>query len=262
MLVGYDGTTEAYRAPIISGHPDDGLIVGRDGVCISATIDTVAIEPSGRTWTVEGEVSALADGRLYTAVGIPGLIAHTEPTDSLLDTRLKRVWETEMVLSETHPPAVTDGRLVLSGSKGGTSGQIAAYDVETGDQLWTPRILGRYVTSPAVVNDRAYTAVYTEDPRSGRVVALDLSTGETVWSDETGWHALHPAVGGDTLVVVGVVYDEGGDAIANKVRAYDAASGDVLWTETFEPENPTWTGRALVGERILVSLGNTLYELA
>lgn len=262
-VVGYEGTTEAYRVPFAEGGHPDGLTVGRGGVYVWTTGDTVAVDPAGRTWPVEGETAALAGDQLYTAVGLgPGLFAHAGRTglDGLLHAGPRRVWEAEMGLDETEPPAVADGRLVLSGTDQATS-WVAAYDVATGDRLWEPRNLGRYVSAPAVVGDRAYTVVGTADLRAGRVVALDLATGETVWSDETDWYARHPAVGGDTLCVVGEVRDDRA-ATTNTVRAYDTGSGDVLWTETFESTDPTWTGRALVGERVLVALGDTLYELA
>lgn len=47
---------------------------------------------------------------------------------------------------------------------------------------------------------------------------------------------------------------------AGTVRAYDAATGDVLWTHTFETGG--LHGLALVDDRVLVTAGTSLYELA
>jgi outer membrane protein assembly factor BamB len=119
-------------------------------------------------------------------------------------------------------------------------------------------VLGRDVATPAVVGDRGYAAVGTDPPDGGRVVALDLATGETVWNDSLPWHAAAAAVGGDTLVVAGEVRTDG-TPTGGRVRAYDRANGEVRWTHDLPGRGPD--GLALVRERVLVTVGASLYEL-
>lgn len=51
-----------------------------------------------------------------------------------------------------------------------------------------------------------------------------------------------------------------GDRSVGVVRAYDAASGEVRWTHGIEGHAPG--GLAVVGERVFVTVGPSLYELA
>ncbi|MFB6102764.1 MAG: PQQ-binding-like beta-propeller repeat protein [Haloplanus sp.] len=60
------------------------------------------------------------------------------------------------------------------------------------------------------------------------------------------------------FVVAGEMRADAG--AAGTVRAYDAATGDVLWTHTFETGG--LHGLALVDDRVLVTAGTSLYELA
>jgi hypothetical protein len=50
------------------------------------------------------------------------------------------------------------------------------------------------------------------------------------------------------------------EAPATTVRAYDAKSGDELWTVTFAGKGGT--NLALVRNRVLATAGSSLYELA
>lgn len=62
----------------------------------------------------------------------------------------------------------------------------------------------------------------------------------------------------ETLVVAGE-RRKNGERAGGVVRAYDVASGDALWTHTFE-ERPG--GLALVEDRVIVTAGTALYALA
>jgi hypothetical protein len=240
-----------------------GLTVGAGEVYVGTEGGTLhgVDTDGGRRWRVDGAFPALADGRLYASdTPLDGTVAYTQRTG--LDRRLavgpERVWGTgsEPIRGFPHPPAVADGR-VVQGSYEVGGGAVVAFDAAAGDRLWNPRSLGADVATPAVVGDRGYVAVGTEGLDAGRVVALDLTTGETVWRDEVPWHAATAAVGGDTLVVAGVVREDG-RRVGGAVRAYDRADGAVLWTHEFGADPG---GLALVGERVLVTAGASLYEL-
>ncbi|MFD1634793.1 PQQ-binding-like beta-propeller repeat protein, partial [Haloplanus ruber] len=214
----------------------------------------------GRRWRVDGTMPALVDNRLYAA-GAPldGTVAYAERTgcDRSLRPGPRRAWSAGPVSGFVHAPAVADGRLVV-GTYAEGGGVVAAVDAISGDPLWEPRPLGVDVATPAVVGTHGYVATGTDDRRAGLVAALDLRTGESEWRDETEWHALTPAVGGDTLVVAGEAR-EGGEVVGGVVRAYDRAGGERLWTHRFE--TPGVGGLALVGGRVLVAAGSSVYEL-
>jgi len=258
-IIGYDtDLRETYRAPLRDDAPQ-GLTVGAREVYVGCESGVVrALDPeSGQRWRVDGAMPALVDGRLYaTDAPLDGTVAYAPRTD--LDRRLtvgpKRLWSAGPTDGFPHPPSVADGRLVL-GTYAEGGGVAVAIDADSGERLWAPRPLGRNVATPAVVGGRGYTAVEMSDG-SGSVVALDLSTGETHWRADVEWVATTPTVAGETLVVAG----ERADGTAT-VRAYDTG-GDVLWTHTFESGTGGPGGLALVEDRVLVTVGATVYELA
>jgi hypothetical protein len=259
-LVGYAAADvrETDRVPLAVDSPT-GLTVGAGEAYVGTErgrLHAVDLD-AGRRWDVAGAWPALVDGRLYAAdAPLDGTVAYAARTG--VDRRLRagpeRVWSAGPVDGFPGLPAVADGRLIL-GTVAEGGGVAAALDADSGERLWEPRRLGRAVSTPAVVGDRGYAAVDT-DGSGGRVAALDLETGGTVWRDAVEWNPVVPAVGDGTLVVAGET--DAGDRPASVVRAYDVA-GDVLWTRTLEPGRPG--GLALVGDRVLVTVGSSLYEL-
>ncbi|WP_305882568.1 PQQ-binding-like beta-propeller repeat protein [Haloplanus ruber] len=262
-VVGYEAADlrERYRVPLDADNPR-GLTVGTDEVYLGTEQGTLhgVDADGGRRWRVDGTMPALVDNRLYAA-GAPldGTVAYAERTgcDRSLRPGPRRAWSAGPVSGFVHAPAVADGRLVV-GTYAEGGGVVAAVDAISGDPLWEPRPLGVDVATPAVVGTHGYVATGTDDRRAGLVAALDLRTGESEWRDETEWHALTPAVGGDTLVVAGEAR-EGGEVVGGVVRAYDRAGGERLWTHRFE--TPGVGGLALVGGRVLVAAGSSVYEL-
>jgi outer membrane protein assembly factor BamB len=264
VVVGYgaDDVSETYRHSLDADEPK-GMVLGKREVYVGTVDGEIrAIDPDGgQRWHVGGVAPALGGGRLYAAGALDGTVAYAERSGLDRHTRNgpERVWSAGPVDGFLHLPAVADGRLVV-GTYAERGGVVAGFDAEAGERLWTPRPLGTDVSTPAVVGDRGYTAVGTGGS-AGFVVALDLATGETVWRDETGWPAFAPVVGGDTLVVAGTADDaDGADGGSARVRAYDRAEGDVLWTHAFDAGRPG--GLALVEDRVLVTAGTSLYELA
>lgn len=250
---------ETARFGLDADHPQ-GLVVGSREVYVGGQDGTLrAVAPdSGRRWHVDGAMPALGDGRLYAAdAPLDGTVAYRERTG--LDRRLgvgpERVWSAGPIHGFPHRPAVADGRVVL-GTYAEGGGVLAVVDAGTGERLWDPRPLGRDVSTPAVVGDEGYVAV--GDDETGFVAAVDLPTGETRWRDDVDWLASDPVVGGETLVVAGERRENGARA-GGVVRAYDAASGDALWTHAFDAAPD---GVALAEDRVVVTVGSDLYALA
>jgi outer membrane protein assembly factor BamB len=264
-LVGYAGGEERYRHPVPDGA--SGLTVGATEVYVGTDArELLAYHPGdGHEWTVGGTAPALADGRLYAAAALrDGALAYRERggTDRWLSIGPERVWGTDGVPGETNPPAVADGRLTVGTFGIHDGGRFGAFDARTGEALWEPKRLGSgatAVSTPAVAGRAGYVAAGIDGLSAGFVARYDLETGAEVWRDDTDWFAYGPALAGDTLVVAGDVRT-GGKAPARVVRAYDAASGEVLWTVTFPGDGGT--NVALVGDRVLATAGASLYGLA
>ena len=263
-LVGYDGNQETYRYSV-PGHIE-GLTVGADEIYIGTLNDGVfAYEPdTGRDWVVGGETCALTGGRLYTVGGRDGTLAYHDraPPGQWVSAGPGRMWTAPSVRGDTHPPAVADGRVVV-GTFGLHESELAAFDAETGEQLWEPKSFAdggaADVSAPAVTARDGYVAAGINGLTTGFVARYNLESGDQVWRKDTDWYASDPVLADDTLVVAGDVR-VGSEAPATTVRAYDTESGDELWTVTFSGEGGT--NLALVGERVLATAGTSLYELA
>ncbi|WP_279529588.1 outer membrane protein assembly factor BamB family protein [Halospeciosus flavus] len=264
-IVGYRAgeLRETYRVPLGTNRPQ-GMSISEREVYVGTSDGTLqAIDPTtGRGWQADGALPALLDGQLYAAdAPLDGAVAYTQRTG--LDRRLavgpKQVWTTgtDHMQGFAHRPTIANGRFV-QGSYATEGGAVVAFDADSGEHLWGPRSLGMDVATPAVVGDRGYTAVGTDDLQAGLVVALDLETGETIWRDSVDWYAFAPVVSEDTLVVAGEVRRDG-EQPTGKVRAYDRATGEILWTHSLANDPD---GLALVEDRVLVTAGPELYELA
>jgi outer membrane protein assembly factor BamB len=262
-LVGYDGTQETYRHSV-PGHVE-GLTVGAGEIYVGTLNDGVcAYEPdTGLDWVVGGETCALTDGHLYTVGGRDGTLAYHDrtPPGQWISAGPQRRWTAPSVRGDTHPPAVADGRVIV-GTFGLHESELAAFDAETGDQLWKPKSFAEGsvadVSTPAVTARDGYVAAGINGLTTGFVARYDLESGDLVWRTDTDWYAYDPVLADDTLVVAGDVR-VGSEAPATTVRAYDTGSGDELWTVTFSGEGGT--NLALVGERVLATAGTSLYEL-
>jgi len=167
-------------------------------------------------------------------------------------------------------PSDTQGTIELPGSVGGADWTGAAFDPETG-RLYVPSMTNPFVANllpgkPAETNlrYRAGSRALLQGPRGlpltkppyGRITAIDLNTGDTLWQVPNGdGPRNHPAIAhlnlgplGNSVRAAPLVTDtllfvSEGDQInvrtppgggGNKLRAFDKASGKVLWETTLE----------------------------
>ncbi len=176
----------------------------------------------------------------------------------------ERVVREEMPHEATHATgtwasasAVTDGEIVFAhfGSRG-----LYALDLD-GKVLWekdlgdmTVKMAFGEGSSPALGGDRIF--VQWDHEGDSFIVALDRKTGRELWrqkrEEKTSWASpLLVDHGGRTQVVT---------SATNKVRSYDAASGDLVWETAGMTQNAIPTPVNLDGLVILTSgfRGNAL----
>ncbi|WP_181687294.1 outer membrane protein assembly factor BamB family protein [Halorhabdus salina] len=195
-------------------------------------------------WQNEGIYPTLADGSLFVT-GNSGVSRYRPRTGlgATLNSGPKETWSTQY--SGSTVPAVDSGSVIVGGdwSPPGGLPTLYGYDTETGDTLWDPAKYGGTANAPAVVNDTAYLSLsISEDfgdyflPNSGELRAVDLQDRTVMWTRETEW-VQNAVVVGDNGVVVACGGYPDGEAYAGhreeesgRIRAYDADSGDVLWT--------------------------------
>jgi outer membrane protein assembly factor BamB len=155
--------------------------------------------------------------------------------------------------------AVAGGLAVTQEQRGGDE-LVAAYDLESGGQVWTHADAGRYETGIAGVGPRATPTiaggqVFTLGA-TGRLNALELATGGRSWTHdlEAEFEAATPEWGrpSSPLVVDGLVVVSVGGAGASLV-AFARDTGAVVWragTDGVGYSSPTLL--ELSGERQIV----------
>ena len=114
---------------------------------------------------------------------------------------------------------------------------VAAYDIETGVELWTRAWAGHFQEMMGGPGPRA-TPTWHDDRlyalgAAGVLVALEAATGNVVWKRDiladAGAFNLTWAMSGAPLVVDDMVIVQPGGRDGWSVAAYDRLTGDVVW---------------------------------
>lgn len=253
-----------------AGWPE-ALLPTADAVYVGsrASNEVVAFgrDDAGIRWRRAGIYPGLAADRLYAADrGTLGAYGARGTLDSLLEDGPATRWTTDVFPLET-PPVLHDAGVFVGGQYGGrgASPSLGGYDAETGERLWNPLELGAVVRSPAVVDGVGYVGVATEGFDGGKLVAVNLDDGTVLWERDTDWWHYSAVAGGNgTVIARGAIRSDqpGGETTdaPGTVRAYDAESGEELWTFT-TPDAPA-DGVALVGDAVYVGTrAGALHEL-
>ena len=237
----------------------------RRGVVISI----VAMCTAGATLTAQDWSQFLGPSRDGTYSGTP--LAVRWPADGP-----RRLWA-RPVGAGFAGPAVVGDRVILF-HRVGRSEVVEALAVDTGDTVWRYDYPTTYRDDfgfdegprsvPVVVDGRVYTF-----GAQGQLHAVDLETGAGIWREDT--HDRYQVAKG-FFGAAGAPLVEDGRVIANVggrrggIVAFDAATGDELWTATTDeasyssPVGATFGGRrhALVFTRAgLVGLDPTSGEV-
>ncbi|MGB5489816.1 MAG: outer membrane protein assembly factor BamB, partial [Woeseiaceae bacterium] len=119
----------------------------------------------------------------------------------------------------------------------GYGGNVAAFDPETGRQVWRTKLDTELSAGPGVGENRVVVVA-----RNGIVIVLDASTGAEVWrTDVDGESLARPLISGETVVV---------QTIDNRMQALSIYDGRRLWS--IEQSTPALTMRGSA-DPVLVS---------
>lgn len=148
--------------------------------------------------------------------------------------RLRQVWNVSV--GEGHSSPVVTGASVFQFTRLRDQETIAAYNLDTGKQLWKQSYAAPYEmnssatdhgkgpkSTPVVVGGRVFTLGI-----SGILTAWEAASGKKIWttaakgSPDFG-HSSSPAVEGDTLIAAL------GPQNGGSLSAFDAGSGKVKW---------------------------------
>ena len=170
--------------------------------------------------------------RYYPARQINGTNVHT----------LERAWvfKTEIVESMETSPIVVNGTMFVSTS----FNHVHALNAETGEQIWHYKHnMGPITTYCCGPNNRGvfpYGDKIYMGTLDAKLVALDAKSGELVWETqiadpELGYSETMAPTAVDGKILIGTNGGEYG--IRGFVKAYDAETGDLVWTFHTVPEN-------------------------
>ena len=163
------------------------------------------------------------------------------------------------------------GRVFVSGFLDAMTGSVAlfrAYDARTGTLRWQDTIADAQASYEggriALADDRLFAVVSTTRPIVATgldwvVRAYDAVTGEVLWQDDHDEgrvdEAGDVAVADGRVLVAGVITGPGGSE-SFAVRAYDPASGELLWQHQ-EPEHGNDVARSVLGADGRVFVGGS-----
>jgi alcohol dehydrogenase (cytochrome c) len=150
------------------------------------------------------------------------------------------IFQTDVRESMETSPIVVDGVMYVTTS----FDHVYALDAKTGEQIWhykhdmgpiTVYCCGPNNRGAAVYGDKVYIGTLDD-----KLVALDAKTGKVAWSKDIADPSLGYSETMAPTVVDGKVLigTNGGEyGIRGFVKAFDANSGDLLWTFNTIPEN-------------------------
>lgn len=240
------------------------------GTCVALFITSSAIAQEVEGGTLYGDLQTVTQDMLDHAAGDSKNFLHTNgnydqtryyPARQInignVD-RLERAWtfETEVVESMETTPIVVNGVMYVSTS----FNHVYALNAETGQQIWHfKHDMGPITTYCCGPNNRgvvAYGDMLYMGTLDAKLVALNAKTGQLVWETqiadpELGYSETMAPTAVDGKILIGTNGGEYG--IRGFVKAYDAKSGDLLWTFNTIPENSVgkWATKDATGRDML-----------
>ena len=134
-------------------------------------------------------------------------------------------------------PAFGEDRIFFSAG----DGTVYALDAKTGKEIWKNEVGGMAnMSSPAYYHGKVFTAMSLK----ASIYCFDAKTGKVLWQGtipnavNTGMGDVSPAVADGVVVMDAVSMKKacsGKDTMDTSIRAYDANTGRVLWTQLMGP---------------------------
>jgi PQQ-dependent dehydrogenase (methanol/ethanol family) len=176
--------------------------------------------------------------------------------DNVKNLRPAWIFQTEIVESQETTPIVVNGIMYITTS----FNHVYALNAATGEQIWHYKHkMGPITTYCCGPNNRG-VAAYGDKVYMGtldaKLVALDAKTGKLVWEKqiadpELGYSETMAPTAVNGKILIGTNGGEYG--IRGFVKAYDWATGDLLWTFDTIPENSVgvWATHDATGRDML-----------
>jgi outer membrane protein assembly factor BamB len=135
---------------------------------------------------------------------------------------------------------------------GDDRGNISAFDVGSGDPLWTVRLAGRTLAPLTATSGVVVATVAGGSPEAPIVTALDASSGRRLWEAEPDVFA----AGATSGVIEGGRYAVG--LPDRSVHSFDLSDGSEVWTSRsfFSLPSPFGAGAAVGGDVVFVYFGD------
>ena len=172
--------------------------------------------------------------------------------------RLRPAWifQTEVVDTMETSPIVVNGIMYVTTA----FNHVYALDAATGQQIWHYKQnmvpLGNYCCGPNNRGVAAYGDMVYMGTLDAKLVALDAKTGKLVWEQqiadpELGYSETMAPTAVNGKILIGTNGGEYG--IRGFVKAFDAKTGDLLWTFYTIPEDSTgvWATHDATGRDML-----------
>ena len=204
-----------------------------------------------KAWSRVGLTAALVTMPLLASCGLFGdkdeELEPKELVDFTQTLKIKRLWsaklggKAEFLRVALRP--VGDGRRIYAA---GYDGVVAAFDPETGKQVWRVKLDTELSAGPGVGEDRVVVVA-----RNGVAIVLDADTGSEYWRiDLDGESLARPIISGESIVL---------QTIDNSMRALSVYDGRQLWSLDQSTPSLTMRGSAdpvLVGKTVIGGFDN------
>lgn len=248
---------------------------GGIGVAVAQDATTLKKPIPSSTRPVTQDRLNSADGQKNDWLHVNGGYAQTRyypgnqiNTGNVSKLRPAFVFQTQMLESMQTAPLVVDGTMFLTTSYN----HVHAINAVTGEEYWHYKHnMGPITVYCCGPNNRGVAAsdgLLFMGTLDAKLVALDMKTGKLVWETEIadpekGYSETMAPIVVDNKVIIGTNGGEYG--IRGFVKAFDAKSGNLLWTFYTIPEKGhegVWATHDAVGRDMLRDIAKEKRDLA
>jgi outer membrane protein assembly factor BamB len=185
---------------------------------------------------------------------------------TILKPPLKVKWISKVQSTFKSGPVIAQSRVVVQSRKG----YIFCLDAETGEQIWRYYVKaipynykGAAQSGPCIWNGRVYAAFHSSSNlQLTGMRCFDLNSGDVLWKKDVGYTDFgvrySPQVSNGKLFFISNREITGGTSnlvYHCQVQAWDALTGDTLWTYTLTTSEARNTSIVVAGDTVFASSG-------